>query len=353
MKQILLLTRSLKKGGAEKQCLLTAIALKNHYNITVVVQYEDEPSLDYIELIKRQSLHVITLRGSIYRKSIFFFSYLKKKQVSCIFAYLASGNVFAGVIGRLAGVKKIWGGIRNCLLDRKKMMIQRFFHNHILTGSIFNNFSGFENMLAIGFNKEKSIVIQNCIVLNNEQIIREKKEKITILSVSRFVVQKDICTILTALKKLLFFRKNFHYILIGYGPQENEIKKEIKCMGIESYVSLIINPENVEKYYKEADVFVSSSLFEGLSNSIMEAMNFSLPIIATDVGDNHYLVKEGENGYLVPVKDPQAIMERLTMLIDSYQKRNELGNKSYQIISTEFSLEKLKNRYIDLIENNK
>ena len=86
------------------------------------------------------------------------------------------------------------------------------------------------------------------------------------------------------------------------------------------------NPSNLDEYLSKSDIYLSTSLFEGLSNSIMEAMAYSLPIIATDVGDNNYLVQDGYNGFVTNVKDVDEIAKKLLSLVIDKEKRLKMGH---------------------------
>jgi len=80
----------------------------------------------------------------------------------------------------------------------------------------------------------------------------------------------------------------------------------------------------------------------------MEAMVAGLPIIATNVGDNRYLIKDAYNGFIVPCGDINLIVEKLQYLTDFENIRNEFGNNSHLIIENEFSEEKLFENYFKL-----
>ena len=101
---------------------------------------------------------------------------------------------------------------------------------------------------------------------------------------------------------------------------------------------------------RNADIYISTSLFEGTSNSIMEALNWSLPVVATDVGDNDHLVINGENGFLHPVGDVSGLAQSLSLLLDSSDLRNKMGLRSNQNLRENYSMEVFEKRYIDLIE---
>jgi glycosyltransferase involved in cell wall biosynthesis len=118
---------------------------------------------------------------------------------------------------------------------------------------------------------------------------------------------------------------------------------------MEDDIILIINPPDIPALLQNADIYLSTSLYEGLSNSIMEAMVAKLPLLVTDVGDNKHLVREGYNGYLVPARATELIAEKLGELVNSESLRSSFGENSFDIISNHFSEEKLLTRYIDLI----
>ena len=112
---------------------------------------------------------------------------------------------------------------------------------------------------------------------------------------------------------------------------------------------MLINPSNIPDILTDCDIYLSTSLFEGLSNSIMEAMVAGLPIIATDVGDNRYLVQDEFNGFLVPCKDVNKIVEKLEILSESKILRSDFGNRSRNKIKDNFSQEKLLENYLNLL----
>lgn len=72
---------------------------------------------------------------------------------------------------------------------------------------------------------------------------------------------------------------------------ETQVRKWIRQYVIDDITTIYINPNNIAELLDQADIYISTSLFEGTSNSIMEAMNADLPIVATNVGDNGQLVQ--------------------------------------------------------------
>ena len=131
---------------------------------------------------------------------------------------------------------------------------------------------------------------------------------------------------------------------------EESIREWVRLYGIQDKTDIHIKPNNVSELERNADIYLSTSILEGTSNSIMEALNWSLPVVATKVGDNDHLVIDGENGYLHPVGDIDGLSTSLNKLLDSVYLRNKMGVRSNQILRENYSMGIFEKRYLDLIE---
>jgi glycosyltransferase involved in cell wall biosynthesis len=168
------------------------------------------------------------------------------------------------------------------------------------------------------------------------------------LSVGRFTDQKDY---LTALKSILLLKEMIHekkieYILVGDGELYQLIQNWVKSLQIAD-VTIVRNPSNIDDYYRAADIYFLSSDSEGMPNTIMEALNFSLPVVSTDAGDATYLVKDGITGFIAPVKDYRALAEKLYLLVNDYSLRNNLGMNGHRLLIQEFSEKTLQEKFIN------
>ena len=164
------------------------------------------------------------------------------------------------------------------------------------------------------------------------------------MSVGRFSKQKDFYTALSAIKApavTVELKYDFEYIIIGDGGLETQIREWIKELDLDK-VRIVISPDNLYDYYRDSDIYLLTSLFEGVPNTVMEALNFSLPVVSTDIGDVNYLVKEGVNGYLANTRDFESIALSLGKLINDPAKRNEFGEAGRNILIRDFSEEKFK-----------
>jgi len=355
--RIIILTNTLKSGGAEKQSILLAKALKDEYDILIIVYYGSEFDIKLKNLTEEYKLNVIWLEGSHIMKMISLFRIFRKNMNSAIFSYLATTNFMNAIIGSIAGVPIRIGGIRNAKLSKTKMHIQKLLHNKFLTCSVFNNYRGKEDLCSKGFDNKKAVVIHNCIEISIPPKTPVKlKTNYNIITVGRFVEQKDYFTSINAFAHLLELIKKqkkdtfIKYYIIGYGHQENEIRNYISMKNLNNNIKIVVNPPDISNYYAIADIYLSTSIFEGLSNSIMEALAYSLPVVATDVGDNNFLIKQGETGYLTKTRAIEEIASCLSSIILDDEKRITMGMNGYRHLKDHFSAKTFKQNYLDLIQ---
>ena len=347
---ICIFTNTLLIGGAEKQAVFLTKALNKKYNVWLVVYYGDETEQKFLDIIEENNLKTIYLNGSHLKKYYYFYQFLRKESINIIFSYLLTTNFIGGLIGKIAGVQYTVGGIRSSRFSKRKLLIQKMLQNHINNFTIYNNHRGFKDLLRKGFNNKKALVIPNCFEIKNNLILRSNVDNLIIISVGRFEKPKDYFTAIKSARRLRNNFKKFNYIIIGYGNLENQIHGWINDVDAAEYIKVIINPDNLDEYYEKADIYLMTSIFEGLSNAVLEAMSFSLPLVITTVGDNDRLVVDGKNGFLCEPKNSSQIAGYLLDLCLSYDKRIEFGERSYELLKKNYSYEKFQKRYINFIE---
>lgn len=352
MPRIIISCKTLLKGGAEKQALiLSKLLTEKKVDIILINWYRGKIDPEYFKYIEDNSIRYLTLEGSLIKKFFHFLKIVRDENISVILSYLTLSNFLSGIAKLFVKEVVTIGGIRNEKLPYYKFIVEKWIHNNLNDATIFNNFSAGDKFVKKGFKSEKIRVIHNAID-NTQKTNSTKKSKpdIRIVTVARFVKQKDFRTALNSFKKLLDQNKNLdlNYYIVGYGPLEKEIKLLAEKLNIIDRIKIFVNPSNIPEILNDCDIYLSTSLFEGLSNSLMEAMVIGLPIIATDVGDNRYLVKEGYNGYLVGCKDINSIVEKLEILIESEELRRRFGDFNQDKIKKEFSQDNMLNQYLTL-----
>ena len=351
---IALLIRTLLTGGAEKQCVILAEVLSEQYNVTLVVQYGKQINNEFKQRLKAARVNIETLDAStLFQRGIKFHKVLKNKNIDVIFSYLTSDNILAGVVGRLFTKAIVVGGIRNCQMDKKRFWLNKLMHSWFHNYTVFNNNSGYSDFLKKGYVKKKSLVISNCIEkIPEKDIARGENAFVYILSVARYIPQKDFPSAFRIMKQLNELGDvKIKYQVVGYGVLENYYRQIINEQDLSGIVELVIKPDNVDEYYANADIYLCTSLFEGTSNSILEALSFNLPIVATNVGDNSYLVDKGGNGFLVDLNDESSLFDSLNELIKSNKLRDKFGKNSKCLLKEKYSKYRFAKEYQEFIND--
>jgi glycosyltransferase involved in cell wall biosynthesis len=153
---------------------------------------------------------------------------------------------------------------------------------------------------------------------------------------------KDHATFLKAAARVLEEKSNVQFVVVGSGEKsfESQLTAIVKSLGIEGDVFWIPSQKDLNGIYNMLDICVSSSIGEGFSNVISEAMSCEVPCIATDVGDSAMII--GDTGIIVPAGAPDkmaAAMIRLNELPG--EDRKQLGKLARNRIITQFSVEKM------------
>lgn len=351
LKNIAILIPTINAGGAEKQASLLASILSKKYNVCIILYSgEQDTNATNVKRLEDANIRILKLIGGTIAKAKELKSILANENIEILFNYLTKPNVIGAIAGKKVGVKRIYNGIRNSRIDWWKLILERFAHNHYATATIYNCYSGEEYFSSKGLKKDKAIVIPNCFPNIAEPIVREDKDVKHIVTVGRFVPQKDYKTIIRTIACLKELRKDFVMDVIGYGEEEQNIRNWIKEYGVEDYIKIYIRPNNVQDIVRDADIYLSTSLFEGTSNSIMEALNWSLPVVATNVGDNNHLVIDGANGTLHSIGDAKGMAESIAKLIGNYELRKKYGIASNKNLRENYSMEIFEEKYLKLIE---
>ena len=351
MKRVSILLSTIDSGGAEKQAVLLATLLAKHTEVNLIVLYGDHTEYKRnIDLLTESTVKVHKLIGNMLFKLRRIKSIIKESETKVLLNYLTMPNFVGSLVGRMCGIR-VYNGIRNSRMPKSKMLIEKVAHNLLATGTIYNCYSGADYFGNHGFRRKKNIVIPNCFPDIEETIIRPDHKVKTIITVGRFDPQKDYETLIKSVSRLS--RNDFRLCIVGYGVLEEQIRTWVKEYNIENMTDIYIKPNNVPELERNADIYISTSFFEGTSNSIMEALNWSLPVVATNVGDNGHLVIDGENGFLHPIGDVNGLSASLCQLLDSAKLRNQMGQMGNMNLRENFSMEIFEKRYIDLIEGNK
>jgi len=214
--------------------------------------------------------------------------------------------------------------------------------------------------LKLGANAGKIVVIPSGVdcsffnsnkpeVIKEAQTIREKMglgDAPVVGYVGRLAPVKGVKYLLLAMKEVQQEFPNVRLLIVGDGFQRAELERTAKTLGIDA--NFVGWKKNALAYYATFDVFALPSLQEGLSHSLLEAMAMKKPAVATSVGGNVDVVRNGKNGFLVPPHDPMLLSSSIKKLVSDKKLREKMGPLNRKIVEKEFSWESTVSKFEDL-----
>jgi glycosyltransferase involved in cell wall biosynthesis len=169
------------------------------------------------------------------------------------------------------------------------------------------------------------------------------------LAVGRFEVAKDYPNMLRAFAKVREQEPRAVLLLVGRGSLQKETEALARELGLGTGVRFLGVRSDVPEVMSAADGYVMSSAWEGMPMVLLEAAAAGLPIVATRVGGNYEVVRQGETGFLVPPSDHEALglaMLRLSQL--SEPERRAMGERGREHVRAHYDLGRVAERWEDL-----
>ena len=350
-KNILFLISSLWGGGAERvACRLVSEFSKRH---KVYLMYFDEKNNQYyinkkVRLIpciitkkpknldlKLQNLNLKELRmmeiGKVRRLY----------QIDITISFLYWPNIFN--VNSEGGTKKILSerndpeGKGEEYFNDMKLAYEKADIIVFQTKNIRNKFP--KNIQL------KSKIIPNpiCVECLSDEANIEKK----IVSVGRLVPQKNHSLLIKAFSIFQKLHKNYHLYIYGNGELLDELKLLAEERKVKNYIHFEGFCENVHEKIKDAEQFVLSSDYEGMSNALMEAMMMGLPCISTNYSGVGDIINDGINGLLVPIGDVSSLARAMCRLSDDIALQKSL-RRAARLKSEEWKTEKIVKKWEEL-----
>lgn len=163
----------------------------------------------------------------------------------------------------------------------------------------------------------------------------------------------DVETLIKAAPLVLKDIPQVRFVIAGGGEQQRYLESLVDRLGVSDSVRFVgwLPPDELATYLAASDIYVSTSLSDGTSSSLLEAMAWELAPVVTSIPGNQPWVKDGENGFLFPAGDHNMLAERIIYLIRNREPRAKFGKVSREIIreKAEFTteMEKLEKLYLE------
>ncbi len=325
-KKILFLINDFRGGGAEGVFVKLANFFALKYEIHFMVLNSKGSNKNKL----RSNIKIIKLKKKSSIKSIFKINnYIKKNQIDVAIGTLSMAYVvsLANIFGRkqciyIARVGNIISSDLSNFKNIKRIFMIIYQKILNLSDVLITQSKAMDIDLKKYVNK-KSNVIYNPII--KKEIINLSKKKngvlklnkkfYNIVSVGRLTYQKDYKTAILTISKLKHKIKNLRYYIVGDGELKKELYEYSLSLGLKNEIIFTGFLKNPYKVMKDSNVLLLTSLYEGFSNVILEALSLNLPVVVTNSpGGNKEIIKNGENGFLARVGDPTDIVNKLMQI---------------------------------------
>ena len=344
-KKILFYTQSLFKGGTER--VVTLLAEKfatNGFDVTIGTLDIGEGEFALSENVKRVYLGLgeedrsKSKIAKVYLRIKYLKKYLIKNRPDIIISFLNAPTVFSVIAAKGLKIPVIITERSNPELHLKSFFKRKFYGYFFkrASGYVFQTGGQLEFYRQFMKDKENARIILNPLDERYINVPKAQSREKAVVHHARLVYFKNQELLIRAFLKV--HKRHGDYVLKIYGEDSGDGTKEkleslIRETQSEKYVLLMGGDYRFEEVIPKGSVYVFSSDWEGLPNSLIEAMAMGLPIVATDCpcGGPRTLIENEVNGLLVPVKDEEAISRAVNRLIEDRELAESLAEKSREV----------------------
>lgn len=335
-KSLLFIINYLDLGGAGKMLKYVAnLCADNFDDVSILSLYEKERSKGVSEKITFHTLGDDSKGGLLWRLS--FTRKLRRKireinpSVVCTFVSDACFSTRLATLGMNAKVVSAERG-DPYTLGRVWSVLMKWTYGK-------SDYCFFQLEKACDFFGEKvakkSFVIPNVFIQDEGITPYYGERRKTIVSAGRFVAEKRYEVLVEAFAKVYKLHPEYSMIIYGEGPFLDKYKQLAESLGISERITYPGYVRGVAKAVREEGIFVLPSLYEGIPNSLIEALSVGIPCVSTNCtpGGPEFLTKGGTTGLLVPVNDVDAMVDAIVRIIENPQLAAELSQKGPSILA--------------------
>jgi glycosyltransferase involved in cell wall biosynthesis len=167
------------------------------------------------------------------------------------------------------------------------------------------------------------------------------KDKTIVGFLVRMTIQKDPLTLIRAIKDVKKKTDEIVFLLMGNGDLQDQAKALVKELDLEDMVVWSGFRQDIPNVLHTIDIYALPSLWEGLPIGLLEAMTMAKPIVATGVDGSKEAINDGENGILVPCRDPKKLAEAILKIHLNPKIRSSYGKKSREIILEKYDVRRM------------
>lgn len=353
-KEIIILTISMGNDGAER--ILSELSrewIKQGHKVTIIqtgannygVSYTLSKNIEILNIHTTTTIKLIRYFQEI-KKTI---DILKERPNAAVVSFIVSSIFICGVASFFVKNKIIVSERNNpkeCPAGKlqQKLRDWAFCHADVCVFQTEEAMKMFPRRV-----QNKGIIIPNPVNGNLPQPYTGERRKVIVVA-CRLHPQKNLLMLINAFSMLHKKYPDYKLEIYGQGEEKKKLENQIAKLGLEDSVNLLGFVEDIHQKMLDATMYVSSSNYEGISNSMLEALGMGVPTVVTDcpVGGARMVIKNEINGLLVPVGDTNAFYEAMKKIIEDKNFMEKISKEALKILN-EYPLEKISRKWIELM----
>jgi glycosyltransferase involved in cell wall biosynthesis len=352
MSKLIVSGATLAAGGAERVLSVLSAPLADRYDTVIYVMWLNVPV--FYKIDNRVRIVCIEKEAGTkndIKKMLWFREFIKKEHPDILLSFLEPFNIrvlistmglgiktFVAERNDPHGVNKYW------VIDQFEKLVYRLADKILVQTETIKKF--FDGALA-----ERTTVIYNPVNLQEDMVGKaltvEKKKRI--VSVARLTPQKNNDVLIKAFAKFSESHPDYTLTIYGIGELGNELKQLAESLGVGEKVSMPGASKTIHEDILDAEMMCLVSSREGMSNAMIESMCLGLPCICTKVSGAIDLIRDGENGILVNIRDEEALYEQMCRVADDKEFAGSIGMEAshlYDILRTD----RISKQWIDCLD---
>ena len=343
----------LRTGGAQKHLVELLRGLDRRRFAASV--WTERTGGELVGEIERLGFHVRSLdvqKSLTEGRSLFHLLQLahtwRREGIHIVHGYLYAGNIIGALAGVLGGVpvrivsKRSLDSYRSRAKLLACRLSNRLADRVTVNARAVGAFVAREEKCA----PAKMVVIPNGVDFSRfqspgegvkEAIGLSPRDKV-VVTVGRLTWKKAPHCLLTAARLILQEEPEARFLLVGDGPMRSQAERQAEELGIRARCTFAGTVSDVLPFLQASDVFVLSSVIEGMANALLEALACGTPAVVTDAGGNGEVVQDGKTGFVVPRNDPQQLAEATLRLLREPGLAGRMGEAAMKDMVERYSL---------------
>lgn len=365
------LVDSLEIGGAQKLLTLFAEQAKARgLKVTIISLTTKYANEAIVADLKSQGAEVVFLTiYKLYDPTALpkLLRVLRNQKIDVMQTHLGHSNILGVMAGMLINIPVI-----ATLHSTHSRQTGRLYRLRFLIAQLSLRF-GARRVIAVGQKIEEIYrdrltskttidVVPNPVKPNprlaqNERIALRQEmtgdnSRFLILSVGRLKPEKGLHELLSAFSQVREKHPAAFLVIVGEGEMLDELQMQAASLGLLNHVRFTGSRNDVPQLMSASDMYVSSSYREGLSLAMLEAMSAGLPILATQVGDTEFLLKD-KRGLMIPPQDIPALLDGMCFMIENPARMNEMSRVARAFVEANYSPDPWMERLLGIYEQSR